>query len=462
MKNFFLVLFMYLLKKVYLDYEAIQLKFSENYFFLPLNFPNNNNKTSYVFSTFLPKSFFPSSNCTKCIKFQINETEFDNVHKNVSIPYYFYNFTGRLFKGNYSTDKYSSLNQEFLAFDNLSYEQNYSGYGRYSLSYLNYNFNTSKKLFAIKFNMDNAELHLGDYDRSRDLKDLKVFNIVTVYKYENYTETIIRENKSPNNFFRNNLLEEEDDKKIYKENITYEVDKSIWFMSFPKLKIRKEEDEEVDYPLENYKLTLDMSCSQFYIPKNFFIKNVQKIFPKEAKCQMARSGYFSCQCDEDFKTKFGNFKFISEKGVEFMVNVTDYMTYQSSISGSRCNVHLVINYENDLFIAGITVMNNYYNIFDIENKTFSILPREDENIKQTGKFILLFFIVLISAFVILFGGYYFYNKLVINNPTGLIQENNNNANENNIRQINNNIQRENEFQPNNEDQENIRNIGNYF
>ena len=462
MKNSFLVLFMYLLKKVYLDYETIQLQFVQNYFFFPLNFPNNNNKTSYIFSTILPKSFFPSLKCTKCIEFKINETKFDNVNKNASIPYYYYNFTGRLFKGNYSTDNYSSLNQEFLAFDNLSYEQNYSGYGRYSLSYLNYNFTTSKKLFAIKFNPDNAELHLGDYDRSRDLKDLKVFNIVTEYKYEEYNETIIRENKSQNNFIGNNLLEEEDDKEIYEENLTYEVDKSIWYMSFPKLKIRKEKDEEVDYPLENYKLTLDMSNSFFYIPKNFFIKNVQKIFPKEAKCQMTRNGYFSCQCDEDYKTKFGNFIFISETGVEFLVNVTDYMTYQSSISGSRCNVYLVINYENDLFIGGITVMNNYYNIFNIENKTFSILPKEDENIKQTGKFILLFFIVLVSAFIILFGGYYFYNKLVINNPTGLIQENNNNANENNIRQINNNIERQNEFQHNNEDQGNLGNNGNYF
>ena len=107
------------------------------------------------------------------------------------------------------------------------------------------------------------------------------------------------------------------------------------------------------------------------------------------------------------------------------------MSFQSSISGSKCEVNLVINYDNDLFIGGITVLNNYYSIFNIENKTFSILPRENLNTKETGKYIIMFFIVLIVAFALLFGGYFFYNKYVINDPTGLVpQSMNNNANEN--------------------------------
>ena len=56
--------------------------------------------------------------------------------------------------------------------------------GRYSLSYLNYNFNTPKKIFAIKFLDENAELHLGDYDHNRKMDEIKTFNIVTQYKYE--------------------------------------------------------------------------------------------------------------------------------------------------------------------------------------------------------------------------------------------------------------------------------------
>ena len=309
MNKLFLLIIIYLLEKVFLEFESIKLIYSDSNYYIPLNFPQNNSKTYYIFSTNLPKSFFPSFNCTKCTKFKINETNYQDENKLVSIPYYFYNFTGRLFSGNYSTDKYFGEN-DFLAFDNLSYATNYSGRGRYSLSYLNYNFNTSKKIFALKFFEQNAELQLGDYDHSRNMENLKTFNIIIEKKYENHTETIINEN-AINNIFENNLFIEEDDNTTHEENITYEVDKSIWYMSFKKLKIKRENDEEVDKPLDEYKLTLDISTSYFYIPRNFFINNVKKIFPQEGKCQVARGGYFTCQCDEEFKTKFGNFKFIA-------------------------------------------------------------------------------------------------------------------------------------------------------
>jgi hypothetical protein len=299
-------------------------------------------------------SFYPSLNCTKCTKKLLNQSEFESKEKNKSIPYYYYNFVGGEYHGNLTTDKYYS-EDDFVAFDNMTYAKNYTGKGRFSLSYLNYNFNTSKKLFAIKFYENNAELHLGDYDHERNMDDFKAFNITTDFNYSYYNETIpVNENDIDklNNIFGNSLLMEEEDNKTRYENRTLELDNSIWFMSFPKIKIN---DKEVDNSQNDYKLTLDMSNDVFYIPRNFFIKNVDKIFPKEAKCQIARGGYFICQCDEEYKTKFGNFKFISGNGTEFLVNVTDYMSFQSSISGSKCEVHLVINYDNDLFIGGTTV-----------------------------------------------------------------------------------------------------------
>ena len=207
--------------------------------------------------------------------------------------------------------------------------------------------------------------------------------------------------------------------------------KNLKWINFSNLKIKTDSEQEVDFKLDKYKLTLDMSASKFYIPKEFFVKNVQKIFPKEAKCQLARDGYFTCQCDEEYKTKFGSFVFENEKGTKFYVNVTDYMTFQSSVSGSQCEVHLVINYDNDLFIGGTTVLNNYYSIFDIDNQMITILPREDLNVKETSKFLIIFFVIVAVTIVILFGGYYFYNKFVINEPSGLIPPN--------INQNNNNI-----------------------
>ena len=430
MNNFCLLIFLYLIEKVYLEFEKIELIYQDGYFYIPLNFPYRENKTKtyYIFSTKLPMSFYPSLNCSKCTKKLLNQSEFMDNEKNKSIPYYYYNYVGGEYHGNLTTDKYYS-EENFVAFDNLTYAKNYSGKGRFSLSYLNYNFNTSKKLFAIKFSENNAELHLGDYDQNRNMDDFKAFNITTEYNYSYYNETIPVTDgdiDKANNIFENNLLMEEEDNKTKYENRTLELDNSMWYITFPKLNINN-----IETDISDYKLTLDMSNDKFYIPRNFFIKYVDKIFPKEAKCQIARGGYFICQCDEDYKTKFGNFKFISGNGTVFFVNVTDYMSFQSSISGSKCEVNLVINYDNDLFIGGITVLNNYYSIFNIENKTFSILPRENLNTKETGKYIIMFFIVLIVAFALLFGGYFFYNKYVINDPTGLVpQSMNNNANEN--------------------------------
>ena len=430
---FFLLL--YLIQKISSEYETLDLTYDSGYYYVELNFPDE--KTHYIFSTILPKCFFPSIDCTKC-KYSIisSNPDIQNSTKNISIPYYFYNFIGKEYNATIRTDRYQSP-QKICSFDDLTYATLYSGYGRFSLSFLNYNFNTEKKIFAIKFTDEGSKLHLGGYDNKFDLNKADNFSVVVEYSYENYTEQIIHRNTSSNSFYNhildeNNFISEaNDDNDTIIENKTIEIDKSVWYMNFSNLKIKTDSEQEVDFKLDKYKLTLDMSASKFYIPKEFFVKNVQKIFPKEAKCQLARDGYFTCQCDEEYKTKFGSFVFENEKGTKFYVNVTDYMTFQSSVSGSQCEVHLVINYDNDLFIGGTTVLNNYYSIFDIDNQMINILPREDLNVKETSKFLIIFFVIVAVTIVILFGGYYFYNKFVINEPSGLIPPN--------INQNNNNI-----------------------
>ena len=436
MKIFYL-LFIYLIQKITCDYETLNLSLQNYYYYIDLNFPDPNTKTSYIFSTNLPKCFFPSTACSICTKSIINysDEKYQNYSKNISIPYYYYNFTGREYNDTIYTAQYNSPSN-FCSFDSLSYATNYSGNGRYSLSFLNYNFNTEKKIFAIKFcENESAELHLGGYDDNVDISQADNYKVTVEYIYENYTEQIEHKNNSINynNYFLYdyNFLAELNDNDSYIENITIEVDKSKWYINFTNLKIKTETESEVDYPLDSYKLTLDMSASKFYIPRKFFVKNVKKFFPEDAKCQLTRDGHFVCQCDEDYKTKFGSFVFITEEGTKFYVNVTDYMTYQSSISGSECEVHLVINYDNDLFIGGITVLNNYYSIFDIDNLTLRILSREGLNEKQTIKYIILFISVLLVSILILFGGYFLYNKYIINEPTGLLQPNNNLNNQNN-------------------------------
>ena len=118
------------------------------------------------------------------------------------------------------------------------------------------------------------------------------------------------------------------------------------------------------------------------------MNNLKKIFPEDGKCQINRNGYFVCYCNEDYKTKFANFKFVTSDNETFYINTTDYMTYVSSISGSYCYVYLWINYDNDLFIGGDSVLNNYYNIFDVENRKFSIFINKDSKESDTITFII--------------------------------------------------------------------------
>ena len=449
MKILFLLI-LYFINKISSDYEKFDLTYRSSAYYMGLNFPDKNAKLGFILSTKIPKSFFPTTECSKCTQKLLNysESKTQNSTKNISIPYYFYNFIGREYNGTIYSDKYMS-NETFCGFSNFTYAayaDGYDGRGRVAISFLNYNFNTSKKLFALKFSDDKVELHLGDYEQSSyDIKTANNFSVTIMHEYENYTEQIIHNKTnisyiSNNLFFENNnyLSEQNDSNDSYVENITIEVDKSRWYIDFPKMKIKTESEVDVDYPNNSYKLTLDLGADRFYIPKLFFEKNVDKFFPKDSKCQITKSGYFICQCDEDFKTKFGSFVFETAEGTKFYVNVTDYMTFQSSITGSLCEVHVVINYDNDMFIGGNSVLNNYYSIFDIDNNVLNIIEQKDLGNKQTTKFLILFFAVLVGSILVLFGGYYLYNKHIINEPSGLVPQNNNNDNNNNIHQIHDN------------------------
>ena len=445
---FFLIV--YFINKISSEYEKFVLGYKNPAYFITLNFPDQEKNSSYVLSTKIPKSFFPTTECSKCKEGIIDppNSTYLNSSKNISIPYYYYNFIGKEYNGTIYTSNYTS-DVTFCGFDNFTYLDKYDGKGIFALSFLHYNFSTEKKLFALKFTDDKTELHLGDYEQSTyDIKRASSFDVTIEEKYENYTEQIIHENSTDEYYYDNNLYfennnylsEKNDSNDSYIENITIEIDKSRWYIDFPSLKIKTDTEMDVDYPNNSFKLTLDLSVDRFFIPKLFFEKNVNKFFPKDSKCQLTKRGYFVCDCDEDYKTKFGNFIF-EANGTKFFVNVTDYMTYQSSITGSMCAVHIVINYDNDMFIGGNSVLNNYYSIFDVENKKFSIIDQNNSGGKATTKFLILFFCVLIGGIIILFGGYYLYNKYIINEPSEFVPPNNNNINDNdNIHQNDNNIE----------------------
>ena len=391
-----------------LEYETVKLIF-ESAFYIKLKSTQSREGQYFQFTNSLPVYLLPSIDCELCSNhINDNSTDYEHIKDNVSSLYYYHNFTGNEYKGKLYTESNLEILGNFIAFKNVSYIKNYTGNGLFSLSFLNYNFSTSQKLFALDFSGSSVELHLGGYNKEKEKdSEIKTFNI----NIENSTDNELN---------------------------------SVWFLKFSKIYINDQlvngtnsnnlrllKEEKNDNDTISYKLTFDIAVNGLKVPKKFFMDNLKNIFPEDGKCQIYRSGFFSCNCDETYTTKFANFKFVGEKGEIFYINATDYMSYTSSISGSSCSIYLMINYENDLFVAGYSILNNYYDIFDVDNKTFTILINQNDKQSDTVTFIILFVVVFSIGIAIFFGGYYFYNKHVINDPNNNFgvhpEEENNNA-----------------------------------
>ena len=385
-----------LFKEVFDEYKTLKLIYSKPYYLIPLKLEYFTNDTNFILSNNIPISFFPSDKCKICSKFKFNETNSNlvSIKKNIKVPYYHYHFTGNIYKNIISIDNIIS-ESDFIGFDHITYKSHFSHDGIFSLSYLNYNFNTTKKIFALKFIDSNCELHLGDYDSSviTNYSNLKSFNIT------------LEENNSSAQFF-----------------------KSIWYIKFSSISINnKTTKNNFNSSSETIKLSFDIGTDKLHIPKKFFFENIKSIFPEKSHCQIHPEGYFICQCGENYRANFGNFIF-KNNNETFNISPTDYITYEAEFSGGTCIARIKVNYENDLFIGGIGVLKNYYSIFDIDNKTFIIYKKEKYQLLEDMEYfiIFLFFFALIE--IIIFGIYFCRkkcdtnNKNIINDDVQEVQE----------------------------------------
>ena len=406
------------------EYEKISLVYESNNYYIPVKISQNTNSEYYILSNLLSINFFPSSKCSICKSYHIDEsdTSYSLIKNNVSVSYYSLNFSGDLYESNLTLGTQTKL-FNFIAFDSITNVQRYSGKGRFSLSFLNYYFNTKKKIFALSLGRDSGELDLGGYNENKiqNISNLNIFNVI---------------------------------KTNYNDSREYE---NLWYINFNKLSIN---GNKIENHKNNFKLTLDVSTNSFHIPKDFFFSNAHLIFSPDSKCQVQPEGYFICICNSDYKQKFGNFQFKDENNNIFDVKVTDYIGFDDSETGNHCYVSIEINYETDLFIAGKYVMNNYYTIFDIDNSLLKIYP--DEN----GNFSLEQISVIIFLFSLCIGGLFFiccyiiYHKFCKRNRIGELNENlvqDNQQQEGNISEEINQQQNINEIIENND---NVNNNGN--
>ena len=433
MNIFITICFIIILKIRCDDYEKILLVYDSNNYYIPLKLSQNTGSEYYIFSNLLPINFFPSSKCSICKSYHvdINDKSYSFIKNNVSVPYYSLIYSGDLYTSNLTLGK-QTKSLKFIAFDSISYAKSYNGKGRFSLSFLNYFFNTNKKIFALSLKRNSGELDLGGYntDKIKNISNLSIFNITKT----NYNDT---------DKFQN-----------------------LWYINFNHIQIN---GKNIENNNNKFKLTLDISTSNFHIPRDFFFNNAHLIFSQDSKCQVQQEGYFLCICHSDYEEKFGNFKFMDEKNNIIEVKVTDYISFDESDTGNYCYVSIEINYESDLFILGKYVMNNYYTIFDIDNSQLKIYPDGIGNNSFDQKDIVLFLFSLCIAGILFFSCYIIYKRFFTRNPNEelneeMVQENQQeegNVNEGEMQQQHDeNDINENNDNNNNHENENDNNYGN--
>ena len=381
MKIFIITVLIFLLKEFYNEYINLDLTYSKSYYYISLKFGHFTNETNFILSNYIPMSFIPTLNCKICTNFKLNETNSNLVSKkqNIKIPYYHNNFTGNIYNNIIYIDNLTS-EIDFIGFNDITYKSYFSYNGIFSLSYLNYNFNTSKKIFAFKFMQRNCQLHLGDYEYNDIINNsyFKSFNI------------IIDENNSTD--------------KVYRP---------IWYIKFSNLSIGNENKMNDLNITSDIKLTFDIGTDKFHVPKKYFFENLKDIFPKSSHCQLDPQGFFTCECRDNYRSNFGYFIFRNSNNEIFNITAKDYIKYETknSLTTSICIANIKVNYENDLFIAGIGILKNYYSIFDIDNKTFMAYKKEDkENFSGTMEYFILFLFLFALIEILIFGIYFCWKK----------------------------------------------------
>ena len=392
-----IILLLFLLKIAKLKYEKIDLNIEKALYYIPIKISEIIKESYFLFSNNAPLSFYPTTNCKICTKLKLNETKLNliSIKENINIPYYHNNFTGNTYNHNLSIKNLPSIisKSEFIGFNKVTYKSSFSYNGIFSLSFLNYNFNTSKKIFALQFIKDNCQVHLGGYN-----------------------DNLIKQNNNLKKFFVNKDNNNSND-------IIYNP---IWYIKFNNITINNS-----PYKFKNntgIKLTFDIGSDKLHLPKKFFFDNMNKLFPEKSHCQIHPDGYFLCDCGDNYRSSFGNISFYDKNGEIFTIYPVDYIVYETGLTGSTCTAKIKINYENDLFIAGNVVLKNYYSIFNIDDNTF-LMYRNEEKDDNILNFILALIIIGFLA-ILIFGIYFCIKKWRIRNSENEVNQENEQEEEN--------------------------------
>lgn len=355
------------------SFEVVQipLVYENNMFFINLILGSTNQTLYLAVDTSIPYSLIASPNCQNCIGTRYNADASNSKEikeiKNYTKIYNFYNGTFFIDNYRFNIQSYTQTIKsfEFISFTNVTLKKEFSFPGFFSFSYCNAKLTNDIKVFA---------LYLGD----NPFMDINQVNTEIVNNQSNLMEypVLCEDNK--------------------------------WYVQPDKLEYFNYSYQSTEE--EPLKLILDTTSWNFNIPSDFYYKHMTEFLP-DTKCQVQIDGHFLCECNEN--TKFPTFNFTFSNGKYIQITPKDYIQYDQTVTGKYCYVYLTINYDNKFWEAGISVLNNYYSIFNLENKTLGFYTMTS-SIPGSNHYVMTFIIVLCASLFFLFGGYALYNKYVMN------------------------------------------------
>ena len=118
-----------------------------------------------IFDTSLHRSLLASQNCDICIRKGYNTSNSKKILSNQTQIKYYYTFYGNEYEDSFNLmikNENLESNFSFISFTNVSYAYQISISGFFGLSFTNYYFNTSKKIFGFQYFTGKVILDIGE------------------------------------------------------------------------------------------------------------------------------------------------------------------------------------------------------------------------------------------------------------------------------------------------------------
>lgn len=359
MNYYSIVIFALLLISSLSSYVKHSLSMKNTNYFITFYLGKEKNKLQLSIDTSIAQSLIASPNCTMCKDDKYDPSSSSLVSSNTSLKKQMRTFNGDLYSDSIVyDDKSESIAFPFISFVNVTYANSVNTIGFFSLSFTNPNI---KSIIGIDFQQESGSLDIGDSINTDYITNQSLLLSFPVTKTEDHWY----------------LLAE-----------SFSIDNTSY-------------ESEAKFTLDSTSWTLD-------IPSKFFFDNIETIFSKTSKCQVQKSGIFICYCSNSYQKEFPTFTF-NINNSQLKVYPSDYIEKDVSIGSDICYVYITVNYNNDLWTAGINVMNNYYNVLDFVNNKYMIYPRKGSSDNKMD-FLVTFFVVFALSSFVFYGAYYLYKK----------------------------------------------------